>query len=143
MAEFLYRLGHAAARHARTVLAAWVALLAAAGAAFALFGGTLATTFSIPDTPTAQVTDRLAETFPEASGGSGSIVIHTTDGEALSSEQRDAVSAQIAEANETDGVQSAVDPFVTEASRAEQQAQIDEGRAQIDEGRTQIEAGHA
>ena len=61
MAEFLYRLGQAAARRARTVLAAWIAVLVIAGAAFALFGGTLATAFSIPNTPTTQVTERLQE----------------------------------------------------------------------------------
>lgn len=80
MAEFLYRLGRGSARHARKILAAWFAVLLAVGVAFALGGGTLSNAMSIPGTPTAQVTDKLAEKFPEASGGTGSVVAQTSDG---------------------------------------------------------------
>lgn len=143
MAEFLYRVGRAAAGRARTVVAIWLALLAAAGAAFALFGGTLATTFSIPNTPTAQVTDRLAETFPEASGGNGLIVVQSADGTALTPVQRDAISARLAEAAEIDGVTSILDPFAAEAERAAQEAEVESGLAQVDAGRAEIEAARA
>ncbi|MCC3272195.1 MMPL family transporter [Arthrobacter zhangbolii] len=150
MAEFLYRLGAAAARRAKTVLAAWIGVLVAAGAAFLLFGGTLATGFSIPDTPTTQVTNHLQEKLPEASGGSGSVVVQTEDGSAFTDEQKQDISALIADASEIDGVETVVDPFATEADRAAQaqqlqdgQAQVDAGRLQIEQGRTQLEDGQA
>lgn len=64
MAELLYRLGLTAARRARTVLVLWVAVLAAVGVAYAVAGGTLANSFTIPGTPTAEVTDRLQVDLP-------------------------------------------------------------------------------
>ncbi|WP_341394451.1 MMPL family transporter [Arthrobacter sp. G119Y2] len=150
MAEFLYRLGRAAARRARTVLAAWIAVLVLCGGAFALFGGTLATAFSIPDTPTTQVTERLQEKLPQASGGSGSVIVQTEDGSSFTPEQQQEISALVTKAAELDGVEAVVDPFATEAERAAQaqqlaegQAQIDAGRAQLEEARAQLDAGQA
>jgi RND superfamily putative drug exporter len=150
LAEFLYRVGRWCARRAKTVIAAWALVLAAAAAAFVLFGGAFATTLSIPGTPTEEVTDHLAEALPEASGGTGSIVLSTEDGDAFTAEQQAAISALIAEAADVDGVAAVVDPFATEAQRDEQQTQIDEGRTQIeaglaqaDQGRTGIEAARA
>ncbi|MBP3035579.1 MMPL family transporter [Arthrobacter sp. zg-ZUI100] len=150
MAEFLYRLGRAAAHRARTVLAAWFAVLVIAGVAFTLFGGTLATSFSIPNTPTTQVTERLQEKLPAASGGSGSVIVQTEDGSAFTEEQQRDISALVAETAEIDGVENVVDPFATEAERAAQaqqladgQAQIDAGRAQLDQARAELDAGQA
>jgi RND superfamily putative drug exporter len=150
MAEFLYRLGRAAARRARTVLAVWIAVLAVAGVAFALFGGTLATAFSIPNTPTTQVTERLQEKLPQASGGSGSVIVQTEDGSRFTQEQQQEISALVTKAAEVDGVENVIDPFATEAERAAQaqqltegQAQIDAGRAQLEEARAQLDAGQA
>ncbi|MEU5875550.1 MMPL family transporter [Glycomyces sp. NPDC047369] len=143
MAEFLYRVGRWCARRAKTVIAAWVLILAAAAAAFLLFGGAFATTLSIPGTPTEEVTDHLAEALPEASGGTGSIVLSTEDGDAFTDEQKAAISALIADAADVDGVETVVDPFATEAQRDEQQTQIDQGRTQIEAGLAEVEAGRA
>ncbi|MCC3275442.1 MMPL family transporter [Arthrobacter sp. zg-Y20] len=143
MAEFLYRLGAAAARRAKTVLAAWIGVLVVAGGAFMLFGGTLATGFSIPDTPTTQVTNHLQEKLPQASGGSGSVVVSTEDGSAFTDAQKQDISALITEAADIDGVETVVDPFSTEADRAAQAQQLQSGQAQVDAGRTQIEQGRA
>ena len=143
MAEFLYRLGRAAARRARTVLAAWIAVLVLAGVAFALFGGTLASTFSIPNTPTTQVTERLQEKLPQASGGSGSVIVQTEDGSRFTPEQQEEISALVLKAAEVDGVENTVDPFATEAERAAQAQQLAEGQAQIDAGRAQLEEARA
>ncbi|GAA1348461.1 MMPL family transporter [Arthrobacter koreensis] len=143
MAEFLYRLGRGAARRARTVLGVWIAVLAIAGIAFALFGGTLSTAISIPGTPTTQVTDRLQQELPEASGGTGSVVFQTEDGSPFTQEQKDAIAALAADASEVDGVENAVDPFATEAQRDAQRTQLEEGQAQLDAGRAQLEAARA
>ncbi|WP_336706794.1 MMPL family transporter [Oerskovia sp. USHLN155] len=143
MAEFLYRVGRWSARRAKTVIVAWLAVLVAAGVAFALGAGTLATTFSIPGTPTAEVTDRLQSDFPDASGGTGTVVIQSADGEELTAAQQDEIAGLVADASEVDGVTAVMDPFVTEADRATQQQQVEDGRAQVEAGRTQLEAGQA
>lgn len=141
MAELLYRLGRACARRARTVLAAWLAVLVLAGAAFAAFGGTLASSFSIPGTPTSEVTERLQSELPEASGGSGTIVFQTEDGSAFTAEQEAEIGDRIATAGEVDGVETVIDPFATQSELADQAAQVEDGRTQIADGREQIEAG--
>ncbi|MFF2269145.1 MMPL family transporter [Cellulosimicrobium cellulans] len=141
MAELLYRLGRACARRARTVLAAWLAVLVLAGAAFVAFGGTLASSFSIPGTPTAEVTERLQTALPEASGGSGTVVFATEDGSAFTPEQEAAISDRLAAAEEVDGVETAVDPFATQTELADQRQQVEDGRTQIEAGRAQIEDG--
>ncbi|MBN0039256.1 MMPL family transporter [Cellulosimicrobium cellulans] len=141
MAELLYRLGRACARRARTVLAAWLAVLVLAGAAFVAFGGTLASSFSIPGTPTAEVTERLQTALPEAAGGSGTVVFATDDGSAFTPEQEAEISDRLAAAEDVDGVEAAVDPFTTQAELADQRRQIEDGRTQIEAGRAQIEDG--
>ncbi|MGN6240338.1 MAG: MMPL family transporter [Cellulosimicrobium cellulans] len=141
MAELLYRLGRASARRARTVLAAWLAVLVLAGAAFVAFGGSLASSFSIPGTPTAEVTERLQTALPEASGGSGTVVFVTEDGSAFTPEQEAEISDRLAAAEDVDGVETAVDPFATQAELADQRQQVEDGRTQIEAGRTQIEDG--
>jgi len=141
MAELLYRLGRACARRARTVLAAWLAILVLAGAAFAAFGGSLATSFSIPGTPTAEVTERLQQELPEASGGSGTIVLTTEDGSPFTAEQEAAIGDRVTAAGAVEGVETVVDPFATQAELADQAQQVEDGRTQIADGREQIEDG--
>ncbi|KZM33807.1 MMPL family transporter [Oerskovia enterophila] len=143
MAEFLYRVGRWSARRARTVVVSWLAILVVAGVAFALGAGTLATTFSIPGTPTAEVTDRLQSDFPDASGGTGTVVVQTEDGEPFTAEQEEAVAGLVAEAAAVDGVTTVMDPFQTEADRAAQAQQVESGRTQIEDGRAQLDAGQA
>ncbi len=140
MAELLYRLGRLGARRARTVIAAWFAVLVAAVVAFGFGGGSLASSFSIPGTPTAEVTERLEAEFPAAAGGSGAVVFQTEDGTEFSDAQRDAISDVIGDASDVSGVETVVDPFATEAERAEQQQQISDGRAQLEQAESAPEA---
>ena len=151
MAELLYRLGRTASHRAKTVIAIWVAVLVAVGAAFAVAGGTLATTMSIPGTPTEQVTERLQSQFPEASGGTGRIVLQTDDGSAFTPEQQAQISERLASGASLDGVMQLVDPFATEAQRAEQAATLEASAEQIaaspvplpEEQVAQVEQGQA
>lgn len=143
MAELLYRLGRLCARRARTVIAVWLAVLAIAGGAYVVAGGTLASGFTIPDTPTAEVTARLEERFPEASGATGTVVLHTRDGAAFTAEQQAAISDLVTQVAALDGVARVVDPFATEADRAAQVEQIAQGGTQLEQGRAQLEQGRA
>ena len=143
MAELLYRIGRFASRRSRTVVIAWLSILALAGVAFAFGGGSLANGLSIPGTPTAQVTERLATEFPAASGGSGTVVFRTDDGSAFADAQKAAISARIAEASGLAGVAQVVDPFATQAARAAQEQEIAEGRTQLEQAAAQLEQGQA
>lgn len=143
MAELLYRLGRGSARHARAVVAAWFAVLIACGVAFVVAGGTLASSFSIPDTPTAQVTDRLQEKLPSASGGTGSIVLSTQDGSAFTDEQRAAIGDLVAEASDSPEVEEVIDPFAAQEQLDQQRQQVEDGRAQLEQGRAQLADGQA
>ncbi|MBO9553458.1 MMPL family transporter [Cellulomonas sp.] len=143
MAELLYRLGRTSARRAKTVVATWFAVLVAVGIAFAVAGGTLASSFSIPDTPTAEVTDKLASELPEAAGGSGTVVFSTQDGSAFTAAQQAAISARVAAASDVEGVEQVVDPFATQAQLEEQAQQVADGEAQVAQARTQLEDGQA
>lgn len=142
MASLLYRLGRAAARRAWLVVTAWLVLLGLAVGAFLAFGGTLTSQVTIPGTATEEVQDQLADGFPAASGGSGTIVFHTEDGSAFTDEQEAEISELLASLpDDVDGVKGAVDPFATQQQLADQEAQLTAGEQQIADGRTQLEQG--
>jgi RND superfamily putative drug exporter len=143
MASLLYRLGRFSARRAWLVIVAWVVILGLAGGAFALFGGTLTSSVSIPGTATQAVSDELAEKFPAASGGRGSVVFTTTDDSAFTDEQKTAIGELLTDTVELDNVTSSTNPFDTQAQIDDQAQQIVDGRQQIADGTTQIDAGQA
>ncbi|MEI6725331.1 MAG: RND transporter, partial [Actinomycetes bacterium] len=141
MAELLYRIGRFATRRRGTVVLVWLAVLAAAAAAFVLAGGTPNGQITIPGTPTAQVTDRLEAAFPKAAGGSGTIVFHTADGSPISAAQQAAIADRIARASKIHGVESILDPFTAQAQRKAQAAQIAVGRVRLAAARSQVTRG--
>ncbi|WP_336923798.1 MMPL family transporter [Aquipuribacter sp. SD81] len=141
MARRLFALGALAVRRPRTVLAVWAVLLALGVSAFLAFGGTLSSQVTLPGTPTAQVVDQLAEEFPDASGGSGTVVFHAEDGEALTEEQRAEVSALLDEVGGLDGVSGTVDPFATTAQRQQQVDELAAGEEQLAGARAELDAG--
>ncbi|MFV2199027.1 MMPL family transporter [Nocardiopsis sp. LOL_012] len=141
MATLLYRLGHWAARRPATVITTWIALLALAATGYVLGSGALASTFTIPGTPTAQVTERLEEQMPQAAGGTASIVFQTSDDTPLTEQQRQAISDRLTQAADLDGVQTTIDPFTTQAQRTAEADELTTGRTELDQGRQQIEQG--
>ena len=143
MAELLYRLGKFASRRAGVVIVAWLVVLAVAVGGFLVGFKGLSSSFDIPGTASGAVTDELQKKLPEFSGASGTVVFSSTDGSALTAEQRDEISALVADADDLPDVSAVVDPFQTEEQRAEQAAQVTDGAAQIAAGRAQLDAGQA
>jgi RND superfamily putative drug exporter len=143
MAGLLYRIGRFSARRAWAVVTAWVLVLGLAVGAFLAFGGTLTSAVTIPGTETEKVTEHLAEEFPAASGGSGSVLFHTEDGAAFTADQQTAISDLLTGLTDIDGVAGVTDPFATTAQLADQAAQIDAGTEQIAAAQAQIDAGQA
>ncbi|GAB3842078.1 MMPL family transporter [Nesterenkonia populi] len=139
MASLLQRLGLFAARRAKTVIAAWFALLAIAVTSFLSFGGELTDQITMPDLESTDVTKRLAEEIPEASGGSGSAVLQTTDGEPFDQGQISDIADLAAQLERESAVDSVTDPFVSEEEMAEAQDELEDGRAELEEGQEELD----
>ncbi|MFI6818846.1 MMPL family transporter [Nonomuraea sp. NPDC050328] len=139
MAELLYRLGRFSARRAWWVITAWVVVLAVAVGSFLAFGGAMSTTMTIPGTPTAQVTDRLKTELPVASGGTGQIVLRA--GTEFTAAQREGITAALRRVADLPGVDQVADPFVSDATRAEQAKKITDGLAKVEGGRARLTKG--
>jgi RND superfamily putative drug exporter len=75
MAERLYRLGHAAVRRRRLVLALWLAVLVAVGVASAVGGGRTSDTFTLPGTESQEAADLLDARFPAQGGSTAQVVV--------------------------------------------------------------------
>ncbi len=141
MAKMLYRLGLFAAHRAKTVIAAWFALLAVAVSAFLAFGGQLTDQITMPDLETTEVADRLAEEMPDAGGGSATAVLRTEDGSAFTEEQQNAVAGLIEDVEQHEAVDSVTDPFVSEAELEDSRQEIADGREELEQGAEGIEEG--
>ncbi|WP_329108716.1 MMPL family transporter [Micromonospora sp. NBC_01699] len=139
MAELLFRVGRFCARRAWTVLITWMVVLGLSTTAYFVFGGALSSQVTIPGTATSQVIDQLAEKFPSASGGNGTVLFHTADGSAFTADQRTAIGALLKSVGDLDGVASATDPFITQQQLTEQTQQVQGGQQQIAAGREELE----
>jgi RND superfamily putative drug exporter len=115
MASALYRLGRAAFRRRRLVLATWLALFAAMAVGAATLSGPTDDTFSIPGTESQRAADLLQERLPQANGASGRIVFAAPEGQALTGARRAAVEQAVAQVGRAGGVLNASDPFQTRA----------------------------
>ncbi|MGJ9406840.1 MMPL family transporter [Nesterenkonia aurantiaca] len=139
MAKLLYRLGMLSARRAKTVVAAWLAMLALAVSSFLAFGGQLTDQITLPDLETTAVADRLVEEMPDSGGGNASAILRTDDGEPFTAEQEEQV-AEFIEELEGEGIVSSVtDPFATEEQIAEARSEISTGESELESGREEID----
>jgi RND superfamily putative drug exporter len=141
VARLLARIGGFSARRPWLVIIGWVLALAAALGGLLLSGGALASGFSIPNTPTQAVTDRLNDELEGVGGAVGTIVFQTDDGTALTEPQQDAIADALDDVSGLDHVANVVDPFATAAERDAQLQQLEDARAQLDAGQQQIDAG--
>ncbi|HET6951212.1 MAG TPA: MMPL family transporter [Acidimicrobiales bacterium] len=114
MADRLYRLGHAAVRRRRLVLALWLALLFATGIAAAVGGGTTSDTFTLPGTESQRAADLLDERFPEQGGSTAQIVVADAAG-VDSVGTRAAVGDLAAALRALPDVESVADPYGPDA----------------------------
>ncbi|WP_267425140.1 MULTISPECIES: MMPL family transporter [unclassified Curtobacterium] len=143
MAGLLYRLGRFAARRHWLVIIAWIVILGITGGTYALFAGTISSSITIPNTKTSQVQDQLADKFPSANGGNGTLVFETTDGKAFTSAQKSGVDDFLTDLEDLNGVKGATSGFSTQKQLDDQRQKIVDGRKQISDGRQQIKDGQA
>ncbi|QNO36972.1 MMPL family transporter [Protaetiibacter sp. SSC-01] len=116
MAILLSRIGRFAYRRAVPVLIAWVLLAAGTVVGGLALGGTMQDSFKIPGTESQQAIDRLAAVFPQTSGASGQIVVHSTD--APIAELEDEIERVATELGDVEGVENAISPFSEYATDA-------------------------
>ncbi|MGN9809347.1 MMPL family transporter [Micromonospora sp. BQ11] len=116
MSGLLYRLGRACAGHGWRVVALWLVVLTAMGAAVASGSTRTADDFSLPGTEAFDALDRLGAAFPGADGTSAQLVFAAPAGQAISSPQdRQVVAEAVAALAAGPQVASVDDPFVTGA----------------------------
>lgn len=141
MAELLYRLGKFSARRAWRVVIAWLVILGIAVGGFLIGFKGLTTSFDVPGTASGAVVDELTKKLPDYAGASGTVVFHTNDGSEFSADQRKQISALAAGADDLPDVSNVIDPFSTEADRADKQAQVNAAAAQLKQATAQLDAG--
>ncbi|RDV46836.1 RND transporter [Leifsonia sp. ku-ls] len=141
MAELLYRIGKFSARRGWAVIVAWLLVLGIAVGGFLIGFKGLASSFDVPNTASGKVVDELAEKLPDYAGAAGTVVFRTTDGSALDADQKAAISALVKSGDDLPDVSKIVDPFATEAQRAQSRQQLADGRAQLDAAAAQLDAG--
>ncbi|ROO88654.1 RND superfamily putative drug exporter [Actinocorallia herbida] len=112
MAALLYRLGRFCFHRRGRVLAVWLILLAALGGAAAAFHGPTTNAFTMPGTESYRAMQTLDREFPQAGGGTGTIVVASDDGTPLTPRK---VAPLVAEAAKVPGVTAAMDPFQFQA----------------------------
>ncbi|MGO4384982.1 MMPL family transporter [Specibacter sp. RAF43] len=140
MALWLYRLGRFSAHRAWLVIAAWAVIIGLVGGAAALFMGPMSNNFQIPGTETQQMADKLKADLPAASGGSGSVVFTSTNGEKFTPAQEKAITAALKKVLSVPSVKGVIDPFATAATVAKGQATITEGKTKLADGAARLTA---
>ncbi|WP_435298770.1 MMPL family transporter [Timonella sp. A28] len=143
MAQFLYRLGHAAFDHRKKFIAAWVAILTLIGLLAGLFMGKLSNTFSLPGTETERVLDVMYEELPELSGGNGSIVFTTENGEPFTDEQKAAIGDTVSQLESMEEVRSVTNPFTLQNELDGAMQLIAEGKQEIADNEQKLQDARA
>ncbi|OFR88596.1 hypothetical protein HMPREF2863_10915 [Micrococcus sp. HMSC067E09] len=141
MAKLLYRLGIASARRPFVAIVAWLVALALAVGSFLAFGGTLSSSVDIPNTRTAQLTDRLEREFPDAAKGSGSVVFATEDGSAFTRSQRQEIAKLMKEVEGVDVVDETQNPFALQKELDDAKTQVTDGRQELEKGEKRVSDG--
>jgi putative drug exporter of the RND superfamily len=130
LATLLYKLGLFSARKAWLVIVAWLAILGiAAGLALSL-GGRLTTTMSIDGVPSQVVVDKLQNSFPEASRGSGQVVFYKESG-SFTDADREAISQALTAVEALPGISEAINPFTV-------QTEIQKGERELLDGKKEL-----
>lgn len=117
MSSFLFRVGGFAVRMRWAVIAAWLVLALGGGALSQALGGTLASTFEIPGTPSQQALDQLQQRLPQLSGASARVVIVAPDTAPIAS-QAASIAAACENLAVVDGVAGVTCPVAMSASGA-------------------------
>src|SRR5699024_136178 len=129
------------ARRAKTIIFAWLAILAVAVGSFLTFGGQLSDQISMPDLETTEVADRMTEELDDGSGGSAHVVIRTEDGVEFTSQQQDAIAELGTNVQELDLLTLVPDRYEPGNEVNAHRTDMDSGRHDLAEGADQHGTG--
>jgi uncharacterized membrane protein YdfJ with MMPL/SSD domain len=116
MASHLHRLGGWSHDHRRSVLIAWLLVLAAVIASAAAFKGQVDNTFEVPGTESQQAQQLLERKYPEASGAFARVVYAAPPGHRVDEPKyKQAVMDSVKRAKGADEVQTVIDPYSAKA----------------------------
>jgi RND superfamily putative drug exporter len=107
----LERLGRAAARRHRLVIAAWVVVAVALGVLAARDGGSTHDVFTIPGTQSQQAFDLLETRFPQANGATAQVVFQAPEGSTVTAgAAAGAIERSVADLGKVSDVVTATNP---------------------------------
>lgn len=110
MSSILFRLATSTVKHAKTVLLAWILILAAVIAAMFGLGGKLTNDFTIPGTEGQDGLNVMAERFPELSGTAGQVIFGAPEGGNIW-DYRDEITAVLNQAKSIKHATAVANPF--------------------------------
>ena len=131
MAHKLYQLAKLAARRPWAFIVSWAVIIGLLVGSAALFMGKLTNDFAIPGTETQDTLDEVKKIFPEFSGGTGSVVFTTANGNEFTDEQKQEISSMLAGLEEDKTALVAADPFKNQAEIANAGNKIEEGKKEL------------
>ena len=112
MSSFLYQLGHSAFRRSKTFAAAWLIIILLVGGFVGLFGKQFSDKFELPGSESQEAQDSLKLTFPQASGGSGTLIVVAADGKDISDQPyRGDIDDAVSRIKDLDHVDQVTSPF--------------------------------
>lgn len=139
MALRLYRLGRWCATHAKSVLAVWLVVLIAAGAAALAFGRPMTNEVTVPGSDFERVLEDLQTEVPDAAGGFGTVVLHSKEGK-FTPEQRTAIDKVYAEWGDQPNVKAVINPFENQSTLEGSRADLRSGKKDIDQGQKKLDS---
>ncbi|WP_052048446.1 MMPL family transporter [Pseudoglutamicibacter albus] len=131
MAHKLYQLAKLAARRPWAFIVSWAVIIGLLVGSAALFMGKLTNDFAIPGTETQDTLDEVEKIFPEFSGGTGSVVFTTANGNEFTDEQKQKISSMLSGLEEDKTALVAADPFKNQAEIANAGKRIEEGKKEL------------
>ncbi|MBL1084672.1 MMPL family transporter [Streptomyces actinomycinicus] len=132
MPSLLHRLGRAAFRHRRAVLAAWLLVLTALVTCVVTVGGETDDEFTVPGSPAQTAMDALRTELPPAAGTSAQIVFVAPAGHEITEPRyAQAVAATMARAGKAPQVVSVTDPVHSKAISADRTTALGQVRYQV------------
>ena len=131
MAHKLYQLAKLAARRPWAFIVSWAVIIGLLVGSAALFMGKLTNDFAIPGTETQDTLDEVEKIFPEFSGGTGSVVFTTANGNEFTDEQKQKISSMLSGLEEDKTALVAADPFKNQAEIANAGNKIEEGKKEL------------
>ena len=150
MSQLLYRLGQFATRRAWLVIIAWIAVFGLAGGLAAVSGGKFTTAMTIEGVPAQKTIDKLQESFPSASRGSGQVIFHTANGKPFTEAEKATIAAALDNVDSMVDVNETINPFTTQAELNDKRVELSDApdkiaaaQAKIDKGRQKIADGRA